>query len=59
LHLLANLAATPAENLEWSVPGAPLHLVGSDLTNIAPGVRIDTLPPWSVIFALERNESVQ
>jgi maltooligosyltrehalose trehalohydrolase len=59
LHLLANLAATPAENLEWPVTGEPLCIAGCRGMAISTGARLDTLPPWSVIFALERNENVR
>jgi maltooligosyltrehalose trehalohydrolase len=56
MHLLANLAASPAENLEWSVSGDLVHTVGCDDIRVAPGARIDILPPWSVIFSFEQRE---
>jgi hypothetical protein len=57
LHLFANLAATPAENVEWTASGEPLHAVGCELTIAAPGRRIDIMPPWSVLFTLEGSRS--
>ena len=59
LHLLANLTETPAENLEWSVAGEPLCVAGCRGIAVSTGTRLDTLPAWSAIFALERNENVR
>lgn len=41
------------------VPAALLHLVGNTIAQSFPGVRVDTLPPWSMIFALEDYERLQ
>lgn len=54
LTVFANLASGSAENLEWDLVGTPLHIVSSGDVSLKNGARIDNLPPWTVIFTLER-----
>jgi malto-oligosyltrehalose trehalohydrolase len=53
LHLFANLTATEATNLDWTIPGLPLHAVAGGDVELTADARLDVLPPWSVIVSLE------